>query len=370
MSSKITKLQRWLDLIAFLVGRQIPVSVEQLMEAIPAYAGRWVDGGDTERLSVRRTFERDKAELRKLGIPIETVEYGINYGSEVVEGYRLRRKDFYLPYLRLVAGSGPAAPPGGPKKYALPEVSLTPREADLAFGALREVAALPGFPFAREARSAIRKLAFDLDPGATGGDNVLYVDRPGAEEALARVRPLSDALLARKSVRFTYHGIRSGETSSRDVLPYGLFFHRGNWYLVGLDRGREAVRVFRTGRMDGVEVNTRAPNTPDYEIPGDFTLGSHLDRDAWELGDEKPLLARVRFRFPASLQIDRERRGTLVESHADGSTVREFEVQQTNPFLRWILSHGTDATVLEPGELAEELRTMARAAASLYGGGR
>ncbi len=369
MSERISKLQRWLDLIAFLVGRRLPVSVEQLMEGIPAYAAKWVDGSDTDRASVRRTFERDKAELRDLGIPIETIEFRINYGAETTEGYVLRRRDFYLPYLRLVTGAETRAA-AERKPYALPEVELSPDEANLAFGALREVAALPGFPFAREAKSAIRKLAFDLDPEAIAGESVIYVDRPGADEALARVRSLSDALLARKSVRFRYHGIRGGETTPRDVHPYGLFFHRGNWYLVGFDLGRGAVRVFRTGRMEAIEVNGGSPSTPDYTIPKDFSLDAHLDREAWELGDDEPLRARVLFQFPTSLRVDREGRGTLVETRADGSTVREFEVQQTNPFLRWVLSLGMDAGELEPEDLAAELRSMARDAASLYQAGR
>ena len=39
---RIKKVQRWLDLIAYLVGRRLPVSVEELMERLPAYAGDWV----------------------------------------------------------------------------------------------------------------------------------------------------------------------------------------------------------------------------------------------------------------------------------------------------------------------------------------
>ena len=62
-----TKFQRWLDLIAFLVSRRYPVPVEDVMENVPAYAANWVDGDARSRDSVRRTFERDKDELRRLG---------------------------------------------------------------------------------------------------------------------------------------------------------------------------------------------------------------------------------------------------------------------------------------------------------------
>jgi proteasome accessory factor B len=369
MSPRITKLQRWLDLIAFLVGRRLPVSVEEIMEGTPAYAEKWVEGSDTDRASVRRTFERDKDELRKAGIPIESVAYHVNYGAEQIEGYALKRRDFYLPYLKLVTGNS-ARPATATMPYALPEIQLSEPEADLALGALREVSALPDFPFAREAKSAIRKLAFDLDPDAFGNEPVIYVDRPGAEEVIALIRPLSDALLARKAVRFRYHGIHRGEATQREVQPYGLFFQHGSWYLVGHDLGRSDIRVFRVGRMEEVDVNSRAPNTPDYSVPGDFALDPYLRRDAWELGDEEPLRARVLFHFPRSLWAERNRHGTLVEERADGATVREFDIQQTSPFLRWLLSLGADVEVLAPEAFAAELQAMVRQVAALYGEAR
>ena len=102
MSDNITKTQRLLDLLAFLSARRIPASIDEVMEGVPAYTSAWTDGNDTDRKSVRRKFERDKDELRGLGIPVETVEYSISYGREQLEGYRLQSKDFYLPYLRLV----------------------------------------------------------------------------------------------------------------------------------------------------------------------------------------------------------------------------------------------------------------------------
>lgn len=365
MSSSITKLQRWLDLIAFLVSRRLPVAVDDIMEAIPAYAVRWADGTATERDSVRRTFERDKEELRRAGIPIESVEYQVNFGAVKVEGYTLKRRDFYLPYLRLVAGGVDEASAAG-RPYHLPDVQLTEDEADLAFEALREVESLPSFPFAREARSAMRKLAFDLDLDASDGGPILYVPSPAAGEVRERIRPLTDALLARKRVRFVYHGIHRGEETTREVRPYGLFFQRGSWYLVGFDVGRAGIRVFRVDRMERVEPNTRALNTPDYTIPDDFRLDAYLQREAWELGDEEPLRVHVLFHFPRSLWAERNRHGTLMEGRADGAAVREFAVQQTNPFLRWLLSLGAHAEILSPPDLAMELEEMARKIASKY----
>ncbi|MGH7462364.1 MAG: hypothetical protein ACREMA_15235, partial [Longimicrobiales bacterium] len=102
---KPTKLQRHLDLIAYLVGRRLPITVEELMEKIPAYAGKWNAGDETSRATARRTFERDKDELRRAGIPIRTVPFTLSYGLEEREGYAIDKRDFYLPYLNLVKGA-------------------------------------------------------------------------------------------------------------------------------------------------------------------------------------------------------------------------------------------------------------------------
>lgn len=378
-----TKLQRQIDLIAYLVGRHYPVPVEELMERVAAYAERWVDGDVTTRASVRRTFERDKDDLRRIGIPIQTVPYSINFGREQGEGYRIARKDFYLPYLRLLstasaeAGAGDEVPgyPSPGARRGMPfggaeTVEISEEDAHTALEALRRAATLPSFPFAEEARSAFRKLAFDLDPSAFPEAPVLFVERPGALELAARLRALSDALLARKRVRFRYRGIYRGESTARDVAPYGLLFQHGHWYLVADDATRGGVRVFRVGRIDGdVAVNSKRPNTPDYEIPADFRLRDYAGREAWELGgdDEPPLRALVRFRFPASLLAERNAHGELLETHPDGSADRAFDVVQVGPFLRWILSHEGEAEIVEPTALADELRRMARDVAAAHG---
>jgi predicted DNA-binding transcriptional regulator YafY len=79
MPAKITKIQRWLDLIAYLAGRRYPVQVSELMR-LPAYACQTAD-------TARRTFERDKKDLREAGLPLETVP-APSGDPESGEGYR------------------------------------------------------------------------------------------------------------------------------------------------------------------------------------------------------------------------------------------------------------------------------------------
>lgn len=370
MPNTPSKLQRWLDLIAFLVGRKLPVAYEDLVTGIPSYACDYRPDDARAAEALRRKFERDKKELRDLGIPIRTVRYRINYGREDVEGYEIERRDFYLPYLRLIA-SGPAPRTEQAARHQPATVELAQEDAPLALQALRRVADVPAFPFVREARSAFRKLAFDIDPDAFRSDpGVLFIEKAGTAELGARVRTLSDALLARKRVTFRYHGIYKNEVTQRSVAGYGLLFQQGNWYLVGHDALRDAIRIFRVGRMEAVEANAQQPGTADYEIPEDFTLERYVDREAWELGDpdDPTLEARVRFAFPRSLWAERNDHGTLVRRLADGSQVRAFTIQQVGPFLRWLLSLEGEAEIESPEALRQEYRELALAVAQAHGG--
>ncbi|MFH1766442.1 MAG: WYL domain-containing protein [Gemmatimonadota bacterium] len=397
MPENITKVQRWLDLIAYLVGRHFPVPVEELMERLPAYARDLRSGDETAKASVRRKFERDKDELRELGIPLETVTYSINYGVEEVQGYRISKSNFYLPYLKLLKKKG-ADRIGGLQRMEdatgapLPARALRPDPllsestellslkpdgsieiardvaADAVWG-LKEVADLPGFPLRSAARSAFRKFTFDLDPPDVTKEKVIFAVPPETARAEEQLGALSDALLRRKKVTFPYHGIERNKVTEREVRPFGLLFKHSHWYLVGWDETRDAQRIFRVGRMGKVQVNPTAPATPDYEMPAEPVLEAYRKREAWELGDvDETVQALVRFRFPTSLWAARNEYGQEVGAADDGATLRRLEVRQPGPFLRWILSLEGDAVIESPPALQEALRTLAKQVADLYRG--
>lgn len=373
MSDAPTKLQRWLDVVAYLAGRRLPVSTEELWENVPAYAPG-LEGSRKEKARVRRTFERDKDELRELGIPIETVEYTIGFGREEASGYRIAKRDFHLPYLKLLkraeeAGKGGATPSGGPADPGTGGVfELTEAEAGAALDGLRELASLPSFPLARAARGAFRKLAFDLDPDAFGETPIVYAEDPETAEASDTLHTLTDAVRRRKDLGFVYHAMSRDAVEERRARGYGLLFQHGRWYLVAHDLDRDAVRMFRVGRIREVEVNPKSPGTADYAVPSGFSLEEYAGRSAWELGDddEPPVEATVRFDFPRSLWAHRNDHGELVEEAEDGSQLRRFTVHRVDPFLRWVLSLAGDARVEAPDELRDGFRTLARRVADLH----
>lgn len=395
-----SKIQRWLDLLAVLVGRRMPVPVDDIMEQVPGYRDRWEEGDDRSRESVRRMFERDKDQLRSVGIPLETRRFRVE-GRDEAEGYLIPPGDLYLPYLRLLSSeedrAEDASAPPGPR--GLDQVQLDEEEAHTAISALRSVAGLPSFPFRPEALSALRKLTFDLDPALleaprptdTGPDaRVRILDRPGGADPQEALGALLDGLYDRKMVRFRYHAIGRDRVAEREVEPWGLLFQWGAWYLVARDPSREegqeddeadpAIRLFRVDRMDEVRFARSTGSGGEFDVPGTFDVRSYAGRQPWELEDDgegSDLEVRVRFHPPLSLLAIRNGWGEAVENEAgesgevadhaeEGAVVRGFQVRRLDPFLRWVLSMAGEAEVVSPEVARSGFKRMAAWIEDLY----
>ena len=388
------KLQRWVDLLAALLIRHRHAPFDELAKDVPGY-----DLAGGQRESVLRTFERDKDELRRFGVPIDTVKDAD--GNTL--GYRLERKAFYLPYLML-AGQERAAQ--APMKIdhegyrALETLAFEPDELDAIIEAAARVRALGDPILAGEAEAAIRKLALDLPLGAMLDDAVAGAaplertlqapmrasPAPAAPAAffkrMLRVEPtivpphrvpdvtvfdrLGDALARRKVVTFDYHSMERDERSRREVEPYGLFFVSAHWYLAGRDVGHAALRNFRLSRVSRVEVNTKKSQTPDYELPADFSLREHAKaREPWEIGDGDATPAIVEFiattgATRAALELGRPVEGS--------NNRRSFDVRRLDAFARWVLSFGGDARPIDPPELVAECERVASETLARYAG--
>ncbi len=372
------KLQRWTDLIAALLRRRYPATFEELAPDVPAYC-------DTSKKhdALMRMFERDKDELRSFGIGIDTVAFD---DGEAV-GYKLDRKGFYLPYLSLASREGKTgSEPQKLDKYgyhALASLVLEPDELSAITAAAQRVIALGDPVLAEEARSAMRKLAFDLplpeldvvseqttdfmapmaSMASISSRSIREPMRPTIRQNVFEV--LNDALVRRKVVAFEYHTMSTDRLGRRQVEPYGLFFLSSHWYLAGRDREKAEVRNFRLNRTRDVEINPARAQTADYEIPRDFNLREHAkSRRAWELGDSTADDAVVDFRGATGATMAAARLGAPVEGAEDR---RKFRIRRVDSFARWLLSFGGEAVPVEPPALVTEFERQVRETHAVYG---
>lgn len=364
------RLQRWVDLLAALLSRTGIATFEEFAVDIPDYndklreAERAHDPEAKERVlaSLKRAFERDKSDLRALGIPIESLE-----DDDGNEGgaYRLRRRDFYLPYLALTV-DGVRTAPKKVDRYGYRELTTLAFDAD-ELQAIVDAALMLrslGEPLLNaHADSALRKLAFDLPVDAveaSAADPVVLRSR--AQEDLAVFDALSDALYRRKRVTFDYLNFSRGGNEQREVEPYGIFFLHGNWYLAGNDRDRADVRNFRLSRISNVSARKTA--TPEFDIPAVFHLRDHASsRHAWELGDEEPVQVTVRFKGASGPAIAASKLGAEVRGDA---ALRLFSVRRMDTFVRWILSFAGEVLPVSPGEVVDSYRGVLEGLRNMY----
>src|SRR5229473_2772923 len=84
------KTERLLSLVVCLLSARRYLTASQIRDAVPGYP----DSFD----AFKRMFERDKDELRELGIPLET---GVSATADEEPGYRIPRQAYVLPEIRL-----------------------------------------------------------------------------------------------------------------------------------------------------------------------------------------------------------------------------------------------------------------------------
>lgn len=344
-----------MDLVAVLLSRHYGATFEELRREVPGYAG---DNAE----SVRRGFERDKDELRALGVAIETV----GSAGDADTRYRLRPGDFYLPYLVLVEERGLTAPKrlDADGYRALAERSFSEAEFGLLADAARRAVECGDPILASDARHALAKLFLDVGADTLTPTPGVAIAAPRLAADPAHLRLLAEALARRKQVTFTYHGIERDETERRTVLPYGLAYTGGHWYLHGHDPTRGAIRRFRVHRLRELELNVKAPRRKDYEIPPDFSLAAAAEPvPAWALGDDAPV--RMTLEFTADNGITRTVRA-LGEPAGDRPDVVHYAVRRREVFLRWVLGLAGDARPIAPPDVVRDFTSLVERTRAAY----
>jgi proteasome accessory factor B len=352
------KLQRWIDLLAALLRARYGITLEELRHEVPAY------GRDASDATIERMFERDKDELRALGIPIRVLDEDAEEGE--VKRYTVRAREMYLPYLALVSAA-PASkvkiPPAGYRD--IPTLAFESDELSALLHAARLVRSAGEPMLARDAASAIEKLTHDLGLplGAVIGDAHESIPTRDRRSAPA-VAVLGQALLRNKHVEFTYHSMNRDATDARRVEPYGLFFLSGHWYLAGRDIALDEVRSFRVSRMAGVEMNEKKPQSADYEIPTEFSLSAHARaKEPWEIGDDAPEEMIVEFHGQSGAALAARMLGAPVSGAA---THRRFQVRRVDSFVRWLMSFAGEVVPVSPARLREQYDSAIASTLSAY----
>jgi predicted DNA-binding transcriptional regulator YafY len=172
-------------------------------------------------------------------------------------------------------------------------------------------------------------------------------DYSGKEELF---RQLNHAISGQWSLQITYYSFSSDKTTERLVDPYHLSFRDGFWYLAAYCHRRQEVRLFRLDRIQKIIITEKK-----FIAPVEFDFDSYLGA-AWQMERGEEFLFRVRFTGDSARYVQETVFHPSQKLYVEeGQVIFEARACGLASIVRWVLSFGSEAEVLEPKELRESI---------------
>jgi proteasome accessory factor B len=329
-----SKVERLVNLVIALLSTRGFVTAEKIRSSVAGYS----ESPNAEAFS--RMFERDKNELRDLGIPLEV---GRVSALDPTEGYRINRD-----------------------AYALRPVELTPDEAAAVAVAIRLWQSPELITAMQGALLKLRAAGVDVDPLDIGAQVAIAsaAGVPGLRGSEDVLGILLSAIDSRQAVRFPHRPSRAEPYTMRTVEPWGVVTEKGRWYLVGHDRDRDATRTFRLSRI-GAEVTLIGPEGA-VTVPDDVDLRKIVAQTV----SETPAGGQATVWVADGRATALRRAGRPITarrlSGRDGDVI-ELDIGSADGLAREVAGYGADAIALEPQSLRDDVMTRLRAQAGTGG---
>ncbi|CAB4677617.1 MAG: WYL domain-containing protein [Actinobacteria bacterium] len=301
------KTERLINLTLALLATKRYLTKSEILENVAGYKGT--------QEAKERMFERDKDDLRSLGIEIEVGDLDVFFEDE--PGYRIPRKSYEL---------------------VVPE--LTGREL-----ALISIASnyWNDSILAPSAQSGIRKLQSLGIPAAVDFD---FRIKYRFENPTQVLEELSTAINQRSKVTFSYD---STTLKIRHLEPYRVLFWNGFWYLIGMDLDRKEIRLFKLSRLvSGIDISKKRN---EFQIPTNFEAAAFLPKS------DVAVLHRAKINIRKDSALILRNRGTFIEQDGEYET---FELSYENEitFLRELIWYETNIKIIEPVSLQNALLVL------------
>ena len=288
---------------------------------------RTVDGYEGTPESKERMFERDKDDLRNLGIEIEVGSFDPLFEDEA--GYRIK-PDGYQFQLGEISSQ---------------EISLLSLAAEAWRGAALDGSAL----------TALRKLhAIGIESDIESIPDLA----PHANISDKNLQIAISAITARQRISFRYLSEELKEQERR-IDPYAITSRYGHWYLFGFDTEKKGIRSFRLDRLSGdiaLEGKVGA-----FEVSNEFDLSSQTGTA------EEVSTAVLRLRAGRALALRSRAIPSAKKSSISGWDLVEIKFRDRERFIEEVLWYSDDAIVIEPPNLRGEIISRLELGVERYG---
>ncbi|MFC6355613.1 helix-turn-helix transcriptional regulator [Luethyella okanaganae] len=314
--SRVSVEERLFSLVLALLASENGLSKAEILSTVQGYRQRYKRAGSNQ--SLERQFERDKDDIRELGIPLETIDAPDRPGDNQSLRYLIPKGLYDLP----------------------PDIVFSPEEVTLlglAAAVWREGS------LSAESRRALTKLR---SLGVESNEPIIgYAPRLRVRESA--FEPLSQALDRHQIVRFHY--LKPGESAPRlrTVAPHAVVLHEGRWHLYAIDQDARASRTFLLSRIVD-DVVTVVGGSFDPPEPGQAERALSELEAVWRSN-----LAEIEIRAGSDAAVRLNRR------YGTGSASNErltFNYSDANILADELTSYGPEVRVLSPDSLRAAVR--------------
>ena len=175
-----------------------------------------------------------------------------------------------------------------------------------------------------------------------------------------RIALLEQAIEEHREVRVEYYTASREEMTERDLRPYGIIEHNGEWYVVAHCLLRDRELPFRVDRIRRIELRDRA-----FEPPTSFDLEKY-QRPQMYFPSSLDLHVKLRIAPELARWIRDEQPAGRMRELADGSLILHMSVSQPQWIISWVMSHAGKVELLAPEALRKKIAAACKQAAKAY----
>ena len=297
MSSQ--KTERLINLTLALLASKRYLSKAEILRNIPGYEG----SPETKE----RMFERDKDDLRSLGIQIDVNNFDPLFEDE--RGYLIKSDSFQF----------------AENEFSKEELLLLTMAANLWHDSAVE-------SDSQNALLKIQSLSGPVENDMTTTPTLRIT------EDWQLLVSIFTAVQNKQILEFSYRG------KKRQVNPYGLYSSNGFWYLIAFE-----INVIKSFKLVRIEGKVDLIGEKDaFEKPDNFNVGNFLKGES----NSVSLVSKIQVRKGAALSLRNKFTVKDLDSEWD---LMDIPYTNEQELLEKVLWHGTDLKLIEPAALQQLL---------------
>ncbi|MEY3684961.1 MAG: hypothetical protein RLZZ394_792 [Actinomycetota bacterium] len=304
------KTERLLNLVIALLGTKSFMKKSEILKEIPGYTGS-IEARE-------RMFERDKEDLRRVGIAIQVSSLDPLFDDE--QGYRISKSE-----------------------YGFQLGSLSSEEYLIASAAIELMRSKVETP----ERIGLKRRIIAASAGQDPSDDSLFGEiKHGIDLPDHRVIEVFLCIRSRRRVSFAYQGEVNDPITQRLISPRAIGRRGEDWFVIGFDHEKDAVRTFNLFQILG---SVKAVDGDFYEEPIDVQRefeGIHKSLHT--------LVVRVETQFAPFF----EREGGKIVKEDESFSEIAFAVPSVQRLLRVLLSVTRKFVVVSPKSAVAELEAL------------